>query len=162
MELLQAVTNQLAIALDQAELYNQSLRAAQIAQEKAQALETAMQELQQTQLQLIQSEKMSSIGQMVAGVAHEINNPINFICGNLQYVEEYAQDLLNLIQCYQQEYPTPSRKVKQEMEDIDLEFLLTDLPKILTSMTVGTDRIREIVLSMRNFSRLDQSELESR
>ena len=160
VELLQAVTNQLAIALDQAELYNQSLRAAQTAQEQAQALEIAMQELQQTQLQLIQSEKMSSIGQMVAGVAHEINNPINFICGNLRYVEEYAQDLLTLVQCYQQEYPQPTRKVKQEMQDMDLEFLLTDLPKILTSMTVGTERIREIVLSMRNFSRLDQSDLK--
>ena len=161
MELLQAVTNQLAIALDQAELYNQSRRAAQTAQEKAQALEAALQELQQTQLQLIQSEKMSSIGQMVAGVAHEINNPINFICGNLKYVEEYAQELLSLIRCYQQEYPIPNRKVQQEMEDIDLDFLLEDLPKILTSMAVGTDRIREIVLSMRNFSRLDQAELKA-
>ena len=161
VKILQSVTNQLAIALDQAELYNQSLQAAQIAQEKAQALEKALQELQQTQLQLIQSEKMSSIGQMVAGVAHEINNPINFICGNLQYVEQYAQDLLSLIQCYQQEYPSPTGKIQQEMEDIDLDFLLTDLPKILTSMAVGTERIREIVLSMRNFSRLDQAGLKA-
>ncbi|MDJ0705343.1 MAG: GAF domain-containing protein [Leptolyngbyaceae cyanobacterium MO_188.B28] len=161
IELLQAVMNQLAIALDQAELYNQSRRAAQTAQEKAKALEAAMQELQKTQLQLIQSEKMSSIGQMVAGVAHEINNPINFICGNLKYVDQYTQDLLNLVQCYQQEYPTPSLKVQQEMEAIDLDFLLVDLPKILTSMAVGTDRIREIVLSMRNFSRLDQAGLKT-
>jgi two-component system, NtrC family, sensor kinase len=159
--LLQAVTNQLAIALDQAELYEQSRTAAQIAQEKAQQLAVALQELQQTQMQLIQSEKMSSIGQMVAGVAHEINNPVNFIHGNLKHIGQYAQDLLGLVQCYQQDYPQPTPAVAAEIEAIDLAFLAGDLPKVLGSMRVGTDRIREIVLSLRNFSRLDEADFKT-
>ncbi len=159
--LLQAVTNQLAIALDQAELYEQSRTVAQLAQEKAQQLEAALQELQRTQMQLIQSEKMSSIGQMVAGVAHEINNPVNFIHGNLKHIGQYAQDLLGLVQCYQRDYPEPTPAVADERAAIDLDFLTSDLPKVLGSMRVGTDRIREIVLSLRNFSRLDEADYKT-
>ncbi|MGB3294109.1 MAG: GAF domain-containing protein [Phormidesmis sp.] len=159
--LLQTVTNQLAIALDQAELYDQSRTAAQIAQDKAQQLEVTIAELQQAQLQLVQSEKMSSIGQMVAGVAHEINNPISFIHGNLSHLQTYTKDLIHLIQSYRQEYNNPSETLQTDIEDIDLDFLLEDLPQVLKSMTVGTDRIREIVLSLRNFSRLDQANFKT-
>ena len=159
--LLQAVTNQLAIALDQAELYEQSRTAAQVAQEKAQQLEATVAELQQTQLQLVQSEKMSSIGQMVAGVAHEINNPITFIHGNLKYVQSYTEELNQLIQLYQQEYSNPSTTIKDAINEIDVDFVLEDLPKILESMAMGTHRIREIVLSLKNFSRLDQADFKA-
>ena len=158
--LLEAITNHLAIALDQAALYNHSQTTAQIAQDKAQQLEVTLNTLQQTQLQLLQSEKMSSIGQMVAGVAHEINNPVNFIQGNLEYVKQYTQDLFNLIQLYQAECCDPSKPLKQAIKDLDLEFVLEDWPKIFKSMVVGTDRIQEIVSSLKNFSRLDQAEFK--
>lgn len=161
VSLLQAVTNQLAIALDQAELYQQSLTTAQTAQDKAQQLEATVAQLQQAQLQLVQSEKMSSIGQMVAGVAHEINNPVCFIHGNLKHLQRYIEDLLDLIAHYQAEHSAPSRALQAEIKAIDLDFLIEDLPKTLTSMKVGTDRIREIVLSLRNFSRLDQADFKS-
>jgi two-component system, NtrC family, sensor kinase len=160
VELLRAVTNQLAIALDQAELYEKSRAAAQTAQEKAYQLELTLQELQQAQLKLIQSEKMSGIGQMVAGVAHEINNPVTFIHSNVSYINQYSQELLQLVQLYQQEYPEPTAAIQAEQEAIDLEFLSTDLPKLLKSMNMGTERIRDIVLSLRNFSRLDQSDVK--
>ncbi len=160
VELLQAVCDQLAIAIAQAELYAQSQNSARIAEEKAQQLEQALRELQQTQAQLIQTEKMSSLGQLVAGVAHEINNPVNFIHGNLTHVDEYTQDLLRLIQLYQKHYPEPNPEIETEIEDIDLDFLLKDLPKMLNSMNIGTQRIRQIVLSLRNFSRLDEAEMK--
>ena len=158
LELLQAVANQLAIGINQAQLYEQSRIAATTAQTKATQLEVALRELQQTQSQLIQSEKMSSLGQLVAGVAHEINNPLNFIHGNLSHINQYAKDLLNLIQLYQEYYARPAREIQAETEAIDLEFIKEDLPKILSSMTMGTDRIRQIVLSLRNFSRAEQTE----
>jgi two-component system, NtrC family, sensor kinase len=160
VELLRAVTNQLAIALDQAELYEQSRMAAQTAQEKAHQLELTLQELQQAQLRLIQSEKMSGIGQMVAGVAHEINNPVTFIHSNVNYITQYSQELLKLLKLYQQEYPDPTPTIQLEQEAIDLDFLSEDLPKLLKSMNMGTERIRDIVLSLRNFSRLDQAEVK--
>lgn len=104
---------------------------------------------------------MSSLGQLVAGVAHEINNPVNFIHGNLSYVQDYAKDLLNLVQLYQQHYPDPMPEIQAEADKIDLEFLQEDLIKILTSMKVGTDRIRQIVLSLRTFSRMDEAEMKT-
>jgi two-component system, NtrC family, sensor kinase len=123
-------------------------------------LGTALRELQQTQAQLIQSEKMSSLGQMVAGVAHEINNPINCVSSNLPHAENYIQDLLNLLQLYAQHYPDPTEEIKAEQAAIDLEFLIEDLPKILSAMQQGSERIREIARSLRNFSRLDEAQMK--
>lgn len=119
------------------------------------------QELKHTQNQLIQTEKMSGIGQMVAGIAHEINNPINFVSGNIEYANNYVRDLLELISLYQQQYPNPSVKIQEYMEEIDLDFLTKDLPKTLSSLQIGSDQIREIVVSMRNFSRLDECNTEA-
>ncbi|MGL6282970.1 MAG: sensor histidine kinase, partial [Microcoleaceae cyanobacterium] len=117
-------------------------------------------ELQSTQSQLIHTEKMSTLGQMVAGVTHEINNPINFIHANIHYAESYLQSLLELVELYQAEYSTPSDLIETHMAEIDLDFLAEDLPKVISSIKVGADRIREIVVSMRNFSRLDESQTE--
>jgi signal transduction histidine kinase len=109
---------------------------------------------------VVQSEKMSSLGQLVAGVAHEINNPVNFIHGNLTHAQEYTQDLLAFVQLYQRHYPTSIPEIEEAAEAMDLEFLQADLPKMLASMKVGTERIRQIVLSLRNFSRMDEAELK--
>jgi signal transduction histidine kinase len=119
------------------------------------------QELKQTQSQLIQTEKMSSLGQMVAGIAHEINNPVNFIGGNIDYANQYIQDLADLVTLYQEYYPNPPDAILQRIEDIELEFLREDLPQTLSSMKMGADRIREIVVSMRNFSRSDDGNMKS-
>ncbi len=127
---------------------------------KAQQLELTLQELGQAQAQLIQTEKLSSLGQMVAGIAHEINNPITFIYGNITYANQYLQDLLALIRLYQKYHPKPHPEIDQYQDFIDLEFIIDDLPKLLSSMESGADRIREIVLSLRNFSRLDESEMK--
>ncbi|MEG4320670.1 MULTISPECIES: ATP-binding protein [unclassified Microcoleus] len=130
-------------------------------EERTLDLKTALQELHRTQAQVIQSEKMSSLGQLVAGVAHEINNPVSFIHGNLTHVQEYTQNLLIFLQLYQQHYPNPVNEIQSEAEEIDLEFIQEDLPKMLSSMQLGTDRIRNIVLSLRNFSRTDEVDLKS-
>ncbi len=145
--------------------YNQTLEKkvenrTQELNDKNQSLQQAMQDLQDTQSQLIQSEKMSSLGQMVAGIAHEINNPISFIYGNISHTSKYIHDLLDLIAVYQQEYPNPCSIVRTKIEEIDIIFLAEDLPKILDSMTVGSSRIRNIVLGLRNFSRLDESQMK--
>ncbi|MBE9228659.1 GAF domain-containing protein [Phormidium sp. LEGE 05292] len=161
VELLQQISTQLAIAIQQAELYKQSQTAAATAQKKAAALQQALYDLQQTQAQLIQTEKMSSLGQLVAGVAHEINNPVNFIYGNLTYINNYSKDLLKIINLYQKTYPNANSEIQECEEEIDLEFLMQDMPKILSSMKVGTDRIRQIVLSLRNFSRVEQAEMKA-
>jgi signal transduction histidine kinase len=126
--------------------------------QQATQLQATLNDLTRTQAQLIQSEKMSSLGQLVAGIAHEINNPANFIHGNINYVTQYMGDLMQLINSYQRLYPDPVPELEAQIEEIDLEFLLSDLPNVLSSMKGGTDRIREIVLSLRSFSRLDESE----
>ncbi|HLO83486.1 MAG TPA: ATP-binding protein [Nostocaceae cyanobacterium] len=118
------------------------------------------QQAQQLAAQLIQSEKMSSLGQLVAGVAHEINNPVSFIYSNLEPAEEYIQDLIRLLQMYEHYYPQPVPEIQAETEAIELNYLLKDLPKLLTSMRVGAKRISEIVKSLRSFSRLDEAEVK--
>jgi signal transduction histidine kinase len=158
LELLQAVKAQLLIAIKQAELYAASRRSTQEAQEKATQLQQTLHKLQRTQAQLIQSEKMSSLGQLVAGVAHEINNPVNFIYGNLIHAQGYFQELLGLVSLYRAAYPNPSGMIQDYMEAIDLDFLMTDLTQLQESMKIGAERIREIVRSLRTFSRLDESE----
>lgn len=119
-------------------------------------LNTALQKLKTTQTQLVQTEKMSSLGQMVAGVAHEINNPVNFIYGNLSHVEEYARDLLEILQRYQAAYPEPVAEISDAIADYDLEFIEEDMPRMLSSMRIGAERICKIVQSLRNFSRADE------
>jgi PAS domain S-box-containing protein len=128
---------------------------------QATQLEQTLRELQQTQSQLIQSEKMSSLGQLVAGVAHEINNPINFIYANLIHTDEYTKELLHLIRLYQQHDSQSVPEIAAVVENLDLDFLQEDLPKMLSSMKAGADRIREIVLLLRNFSRLDEAEVKA-
>ena len=128
---------------------------------KAQELKLALNELKRTQAQLIQTEKMSSLGRMVAGIAHEINNPVSFIQGNITPARGYFRDLLALIELYQQTYPHPTPEIQQFVEEIDLEFLVEDCSKLMHSMQVGAERIEQIVLSLRNFSRLDEQELKA-
>ncbi|MBD0302587.1 MAG: GAF domain-containing sensor histidine kinase, partial [Tolypothrix sp. T3-bin4] len=178
IEILKLLTTQAAISLENAILYKNLTQANESLEEYShtlqkkveertqelsqinQNLQQAISELQNAQTHLIQSEKMSSLGQMVAGIAHEINNPINFIHGNITHPSAYAQDLLDLIAIYQQEYPNPSSMIEKRAEELDLDFLIKDLPKLLDSMEVGSSRIRDIVLSLRNFSRLDESEMK--
>jgi PAS domain S-box-containing protein len=128
--------------------------------EKAEQLENALHELQETQTQLIQTEKMSSLGLLVAGIAHEINNPVSFIYGNIPHATEYTEHLLDLVNLYRQHYPQPVAAIQAASEEIDLEFLSEDLPKLMDSMQIGAERIRQIVLSLRNFSRLDKTARE--
>jgi len=161
LKLVSIFASQTAIAIDKAVLYEQSTQAAVQAKAQTQKLQQTLQELQLAQTQLIQSEKMSSLGQLIAGVAHEINNPVNFICGNLRYVAEYAQDLLHLLEKYQKFLPVAPPELESELENIDLEFIMEDLPKLLNSMKVGTGRIVEIVQSLKNFSRHDEADMKA-
>ncbi|AFY57977.1 histidine kinase,HAMP domain-containing protein,histidine kinase [Rivularia sp. PCC 7116] len=123
-------------------------------------LQETLDELKSTQAQLIQTEKMSSLGQMVAGVAHEINNPVSFVYGNINHVNQYIEDILELIELYQQEFSTPGDEIEEKLDDMDLDFVKEDLPKVLNSMKMGATRIREIVVSLRNFSRLDEADMK--
>ena len=161
VELLQAVIDQLAIAINQADLYAETQQTALNAQKQAEQIEQTLQQLQKTQSRLVQSEKMSGLGQLVAGVAHEINNPVNFIYGNLIHATNYTEDILNLLKLYEEEYPEPTEEIQEEIEAIDIDFLVSDLPKLMKSMMVGADRIREIVQSLRTFSRLDEAEMKT-
>ena len=129
--------------------------------QKSQELQTALRELQQTQMQLVQTEKMSSLGQVLAGIAHEINNPVGFVAGNLCHVRGYVLDLLEIVQVYREEYPNPPAKIQQQADDIDLEFLAKDLPKLLNSMQTGCERIVEIIQTLRNFSRADEAKIKT-
>ena len=165
LEVLRLLSSQVAISLENALLYNsveqKVQERTQELNEKNERLEQTLRELKLTQAQLIQTEKMSSLGQMVAGVAHEINNPVSFIYGNLNPASEYVRDLLKLIELYQEHYPEPADEILEEIETIELEFLSEDLQKLLDSMKVGAERIRDIVLSLRNFSRLDEAQMKS-
>ncbi|MDZ8082004.1 MAG: ATP-binding protein [Nostoc sp. DcaGUA01] len=127
-------------------------------EEQSRVAKAGFRDLQENYTRLIQNEKMAALGQLVAGIAHEINNPVNFIAGNLVHAIEYSQDLLSLIRLYQECYPEPEAEIKTAIAQIELDFLTTDLPNLLNSMKVGTSRIEEIILSLRNFSRLDESE----
>jgi signal transduction histidine kinase len=148
-EVLVRIQNQLTIQRLQSQLKQQNSQ-----------LKLTLDELKATQSQLIQKEKMVSLGQLVAGIAHEINNPISFISGNLAPTQQYIQDLLNLIYLYQKEYPKPSAKIQKILEEFDLEFVANDLEDILGSMQRGTERIRTIILALRIFSRLGESDIK--
>ena len=124
-------------------------------------LEQALTDLQQMQIHLIQAEKMSSLGQLIAGIAHEINNPVNFIHGNIRHLHNYVINLLEFVELSQECSERVNSDLQSKAEEIDLEFIKIDLPKVIKSMEVGTHRIREIVLSLRNFSHIDQSELKA-
>ncbi|MEH2110137.1 GAF domain-containing sensor histidine kinase [Nostoc sp.] len=158
IDLLQQLGDQAAIAIQQAQLYEQTFDAEIEARNQAAQLEHTLHELQETQTRLIHTEKMSGLGQLVAGIAHEINNPVNFIYGNLCHASDYTEQLLEILRLYQLNYPHPHSEIQAAIEAIDFDFLVEDLPKIMTSMQLGTERIRSIVLSLRNFSRLDEAE----
>ncbi len=154
VQILVQVAEQIGIALKQAE-YVLTI------QKQTTELNETLRQLQQSQAQLVHSEKMASLGQLVAGIAHEINNPINFIHANLLYVEPYVSDLLTLVHSELERKPTADNDdISARDSEIDFEFILKDLPKIIDSMLLGSNRIREIVLSLRNFSRLDESGLK--
>jgi two-component system, NtrC family, sensor kinase len=172
IELLRQLSVQLGIAIQQATLFQQladeltERKAAEAALRESQAtlkqqaaeLKKTVSELKQTQLQLIQTEKMSSLGQLVAGVAHEINNPVTFIYGNIAHAERYANELLQLVRCYTKHYPQPEQEIADFIKFIDFNFVVEDFPKLLKSMNIGVSRIRQIVQSLKNFSRLDEAE----
>ncbi|MBW3585753.1 MAG: GAF domain-containing protein, partial [Cyanobacteria bacterium 0813] len=161
LELKKAMINIVLCQVDKLEKLNTALEASVARErEKTAHLKTAMSELKRAQTQLVQSERMSSLGQLVAAVAYEVTNPINFIYGNLSYANDYSQKMINLLQLYEQQYPSPSPEVQAQIEAVELEFIVEDLPKLLGSMKVGANRIREIVQSLRNFSRIDEAEIK--
>ncbi|MEM9542500.1 MAG: ATP-binding protein [Cyanobacteria bacterium P01_E01_bin.42] len=172
IELCEELSVQIAIAIRQAILFAElenELRERKKAEaslqvseaklrEKAQSLEGTLEELKQTQAQLIQAEKMSGLGQLVAGISHELNNPVAFIRGNIGHAEGYSQSLLELVSLYQEYYPEPSREISDKIEEIECDFIAEDFPHLLESMQTGAKRIQDIVSSLRNFSRLDEAD----
>ena len=156
-EVLSRIQNQLRLRLQAQQLQ----QLAQQEYEKSIQLQATLQKLRQTQIQLIQTAKMSSLNQTIAGIAHEINNPMSFISGNLDYAGRYFQDLLSLVELYQETYPNPSSKISQLQEEIDLNFILEDWQKLMQSMQHGANRITKLISLLRNFSRLDEAKIKS-
>lgn len=156
---LETHCNQLEESLEEKQAEHQALIEASAVQ--ARQFSETLKQLRQNQAQIVQAEKMSSLGQLVAGIAHEINNPINFVYGNLSHAAEYTQDLMRLLVLYQTHYPQPPPEIRAESDAIDLSFLIKDLPHLLASMQVGANRIQKIVLSLRNFSRTDEAEIKA-
>jgi len=158
MDLLQQLANQVAIAIHQAELHAQVQASASQAQAQARQLEQALYDLRATQAQLIQTEKLSSLGQMVAGIAHELNNATTFIYANLPYAQTYAESMIEALARYQTALPNPPDAIAQFNAHSELEFVREDFPHLLQSMKVGADRLKELVLTLRNFARLDEAD----
>ena len=152
--LLAQVGTQLGVALQQAELLNRT-------QQQTAKLNQTLQTLKSTQARLVQGEKMAGLGQLAAGIAHEINNPVGFISSNLEPMQDYITGLLELIQLYQQHYPEPEQPIQQKIDDIEVDFILEDLPKIMASMKMGSTRIVDIVKSMQIFSRVDEAAIKN-
>ncbi|MBV6626004.1 MAG: GAF domain-containing protein [Rivularia sp. (in: Bacteria)] len=153
VQFLQQISEQMSVALQQSDLHNQ-------VKSQATKLEQTLINLKETQAQLIQTEKMSSLGQLVAGIAHEINNPVNFIHANLAHLSEYTDNILRVLNSYQEYCPEPSDRVQALLEEADIEYIAEDLPKLCSSLSIGTKRIQSIVLSLRSFSRLDEAEMK--
>ncbi len=150
VEFVNQVAAQLGVALQHASLLTYNRR-------KTAELSNTLDNLKETQAQLIQTEKMSSLGQLVAGIAHEINNPVNFIYANLVHLDEYSSNLFQILVSYQARYPDPPDEIKQLLEEADLDYIEQDLPKLCSSLSLGAERIQSIVSSLRNFSRLDEA-----
>jgi signal transduction histidine kinase len=160
VELLRAVAAALSLQHQRSKAEVALRRSEAQLREKATQLEQTLHQLKQAQGQLVQSEKMSSLGMMVAGIAHEINNPVCFVYGNLAPAGEYIEELLELINLYRQHYPVPVPAIQEYAEEIDLDFLVEDLPDLLVSMKLGAERIRDIVTTLRTFSRIEQAEMK--
>ncbi len=155
VQLVNQLVSQAAISLENARLYKIAQHYAQEAIVYAQQSEESLSDLKKAQLQLVQNEKMSALGNLVSGIAHEINNPIGFISGNIQPALDYVNDVFGLLDLYQDKFPNPGEEIEAEIETIDLEYIREDLPKLLSSMTEGVERIRSISNSLRTFSRAD-------